>query len=62
MSTNCTGGGASLSDRLDAAIALREAERAETEVVEQQALAVVALHKALDGASLTGAQPVPIDL
>ena len=52
----------SLSDRLDAAIALREAELAEAEVVEQQALSVVALHKALGGASLTVAQPVPIDL
>lgn len=43
----------SLSDRLDAAIALREAAMTNVEVLEQQALAVVALHKALGGAGLT---------
>lgn len=43
----------SLSDRLDAAIALREATMANVEVLEQQALAVVALHKSLGGAGLT---------
>ncbi|CAM3842947.1 NodT family efflux transporter outer membrane factor (OMF) lipoprotein [Kerstersia gyiorum] len=48
----------SLSDRLEAAIVLRGAELAGVEVVEQQALAVVALHKAVGGASLRAAQPM----
>ncbi|MGO4310740.1 efflux transporter outer membrane subunit [Pseudomonas sp. KB_15] len=41
-----------LLDRLDAATALREAQLSTAEVVEQQALAVVALYKAVGGASL----------
>lgn len=48
----------SLSDRLEAAIALRGTALAGTEVVEQQALAVVALHKAVGGVSLRAAQPM----
>lgn len=47
---------ASLTERLDAAVALREVELDAAEVTEQEALAVVALHKALGGASL---QAVP---
>ncbi|MEN4559813.1 efflux transporter outer membrane subunit [Pantoea agglomerans] len=48
----------SLSDKLDAAIALRGAQLAGAEVIEQYALAVVALHKAVGGASLHTAQPM----
>jgi len=48
----------SLSDKLDAAIALRGAQLAGAEVIEQHALAVVALHKAVGGASLHTAQPM----
>lgn len=43
---------ASLSDRLDAAIVLRQAELLAVDATEKQALAVVALHKAVGGASL----------
>lgn len=39
-------------DRLDAAKALREAQLSSADVVEQQALAVVTLYKAVGGASL----------
>lgn len=42
----------SLSDRLDAAMALRQAELNAADTAEKQALAVVALHKAVGGASL----------
>ncbi|VVN65211.1 efflux transporter outer membrane subunit [Pseudomonas fluorescens] len=41
-----------LHDRLDAATALREAQLSTADVAEQQALAVVALYKAVGGASL----------
>ncbi len=45
-----------LLDRLDAAKALREAQLSSADVVEQQALAVVALYKAVGGASLEPVQ------
>lgn len=53
----------SLSERLEAGINMKQAELAKTDTLEQQALAVIALHKALGGAGLASskvqAPPLP---
>ena len=49
----------SLSERLESSIYLRQAELAKTETLEQQALAVIALHKALGGAGCAPPQIQP---
>lgn len=46
----------SLSERLETTIYMRQAELAKTETLEQQAMAVIALHKALGGAGFAPSQ------